>query len=150
MFMDWKAFPVGSRHILFSQNHTMCLWCFALTCKLTWHFYYNSWYQTFYNAYLPSGERSCCNKNLVSVCTLKQLIGGISRGFTNIKPNQNMSISDWKCSPVYEYWLNHSKWTFSAKISEGGHCIFPKVSELVTWHAYFNSLMSSLTESFWI
>ena len=73
------------------------------------------------------GVRSCCNKNLVSVCTLKQNIGGISRGFTNIKSNQNISISNWKCSPVHTYRLNQSKWTISKQISERGVlCFIPR------------------------
>ena len=61
---------------------------------------------------LPSGYRSCCNENLMSVCTLKQNSGGTSSGFTNIKSNRNMSRFDWKCSPVYRYWLNQSKSSF--------------------------------------
>ena len=75
---------------------------------------------------LSSGDRSCCNKNLVSVCTLTQSITGTSRGFTNIKSNRFMSRSDCKYSEVYTYRLNQSKWTFSTKISGGGRCIFPR------------------------
>ena len=66
----------------------------------------------------------------MSVCTLKQNIGGTSRGFTNIiKSNQNVFRSDWKCSPVHTYRFNQSKWTFSTPISEAGRCVFPKVGE---------------------
>ena len=36
----------------------------------------------------------------MSVCTLKQNIGGISHSFTKIKLNRNVSRSDWKCAPV--------------------------------------------------
>ena len=36
---------------------------------------------------LPSEGRSCCNKNLVLSGTLKQTVGGTTRGFTNIKSN---------------------------------------------------------------
>ena len=68
----------------------------------------------------------------MSVYTLKQNISGTLCGFTNMKSNQNISRSDWKCSPVHEYRLNQSKWTFCSKIPQGGHCIFPKVGEWVT------------------
>ena len=77
---------------------------------------------------LPSGNRSCCNENLMSVCLLKQNIRGTSHGFTNIESNWNMSRSDWNCSSVHTYRLNHSKWTFFTKIWEGGR-IFPKVGD---------------------
>ena len=63
---------------------------------------------------LPSGNRSCSTPNLISVCTLAQSSGGTSCGFTNIKSNWNMSRSDCKCSPVHKYWLDQSKWVFSA------------------------------------
>ena len=43
---------------------------------------------------LNSRDGSCCNKNLVLIFALKQSIGGISHGFTNIKSNRNMSGSD--------------------------------------------------------
>ena len=62
---------------------------------------------------LPSGERSYCNKNLVSVCTLKQNIGGPSWRSVNIKSNRNMSRSDWKCCAVCKHRLSQSKWSFS-------------------------------------
>ena len=62
---------------------------------------------------LPSGNRSCFKRNLISVCTLKQSSGGTSCGLTNIKSDWNVSGSDWKCSLVHKYWLNQSKWTFS-------------------------------------
>ena len=71
-------------------------------------------------------------KNLMPVYTLKQSSGGTSRGFTNIKLNRSMFRSDWKCSPVYRYWLNQSKWTFSTEISKGTRYVFPKVCEWVT------------------
>ena len=92
------------------RNHSMFLHCFALTCKLKWDFYYNS---PFLHC-LSIGYWSCCNKNLMPVCTLKQNNGGTSNGFTNMKSNRNMSRSDWKYSPIHKYQSNHSKWTFSA------------------------------------
>ena len=58
----------------------MCLHCFALTCKLKWDFDYNS---SFLQR-LPSGNRSCCSQNLISVRTFKQSSGGSSCGFTSI------------------------------------------------------------------
>ena len=65
----------------------------------------------FYNANpLDGGAASI--KNLVSVWTLKQIIGGTSRGFISI--------------------LHFISITFSAKISEAGRCIFSKVAEWVT------------------
>ena len=57
---------------------------------------------------LPSGNRSCFKRNLISVCTLTQSSGGTSCGLTNIKLNWIMSTSDWKCSTVHRYWLNQS------------------------------------------
>ena len=67
--------------ILCMWNHTMCLHCFVLTCKLKWDFdYYSSFLQG-----LPSRNKSCCNQNLISVCMLEQSSGGTSCGFTNIK-----------------------------------------------------------------
>ena len=83
----------------------------------------------------PSGERNYCNKNFVSVCTLKQIIRSTSRGFTNIKSNWNVSRSNWRWSPVHEYWLNQSICTLSMKISEGER-FFPKVGEWVTRHVH--------------
>ena len=84
---------------------------------------------------LPSVDRSCCIKNLMSVSTLKQNSGGITCGFTNIKSKWSMSRSNWKCSPVHKYCFNQSKWTFSTSISEGVHYVFPKVGEQITQHA---------------
>ena len=98
----------------------MCLRCFALMCKLTWDFYYNSsWHQTFYNAY-PLKIEVVVIQNLVSVCTLKQNIGATLCGFTIIKLDRTMYRSDWKCSPVHTYRLNQSKWTFSLKYQKVG------------------------------
>ena len=110
--------------------------CFALTCKLKWDFDYNS------SCFQKVGvvKRSCCNQNLISVCTLKQSSGGTSFGFTNIKSNWNMSRFDWKCSPVHKEGLNQSKWTFFTWITEGARYVFPRVDEWVTQHAYVHSL----------
>ena len=83
----------------------MCPHCFALMCKLKWDFDYNS---SFLQR-LPSENMSCCNQNLISVCMLKQSSGCTSFGFTNIKSHRNMSKSDWKCSPVHNYWLNQPR-----------------------------------------
>ena len=92
----------------------------------------------FYNAYpLETGAVVNCNLNLISVCTLKQSIGGTSSGFTNIKSNWNMSRSDWKCSPVHKYWLNQSKWTFSTYITEGVCYVYPRVGEWVTQREWY-------------
>ena len=44
MYVQWKAFTVGFRHIsdgFCLWDHTICLRCFALTCKLKWGFDYN-------------------------------------------------------------------------------------------------------------
>ena len=106
--------------ILCLWNHTMCLRCFALTCKLKWDFDYNS--SCFQRVCIV--KRSCYNQNLISVCTLNQSSGGISCGFTNIKSNWNMSRSDWNCYPVHKYWLNHSKWTFPTYITEWARYVF--------------------------
>ena len=80
-------------------NHTMCLRCFALTCKLIWVFDCKS------SCFQRVGvvKRSCCNQSLILVCTLNQSSGGASCGFTNITSNWNMSRSDWKCSPVHKW-----------------------------------------------
>ena len=101
--------------ILYLWNHTMCLCCFALTCKLKWDFDYNS------SCFQRVGvaKRSCYNQHLILVCTLKQSSGGTSCGFTNIQSNWNMFRSDWKSSPVHTYCLNQSKWTVSTSITEG-------------------------------
>ena len=84
---------------------------------------------------LPSGD-SCFNKNLMSVCMLKQNSGGTLCGFTNIKSKLIMYRSNWKCSPVHQYRLNQSKWTFSTYISEGVCYVFPKVGEWVPQNEY--------------
>ena len=42
---------------------------------------------------------------------------------TIMNSNRNMSGSDWKCFPVYTYWLHKSKWTFPMKISEVGEWV---------------------------
>ena len=55
----------------------------------------------------------------MSVCTLKQNIGGTSRDFTNTKSNRNTTRSDYKCPPVQTYRLNQSKLIFSTQISKG-------------------------------
>ena len=78
------------------------------------------------------GSRSCFKRNLISVCTLRQSSEGTSRGLTNIKWNWNKSRSDWKCSPVHNYWLNQPKWTFSTLITEGVRYVYPRVGEWVT------------------
>ena len=81
---------------------------------------------------LSSGDRSGCNENLLSVCSLKPAIRGTSRGLINIKSIPNMSRCDWKCSPLHKCGLNQSNWAFSTKISEGGRCIFPNMGEWFT------------------
>ena len=70
------------------------------------------------------GVKSCCNKNLMSVCTLKQNIGRTSCGF--IKSNRNMSKSDCKCSPRHTYRLNQLKWTFPRKYQKVIVVFFPR------------------------
>ena len=98
----------------------------CLNMQTDMRFYNNSsWHQTFYSAY-PLETRAVAIKNVMSVCTLKQNIGGTSCGFTNMKSNQNMHRSDWKCSPLHTFRLNQSKWTFSTWISEGWRCIYPR------------------------
>ena len=74
------------------------LLCFNMQ-TVKWDFAYNS---SFLQC-LPSGNRSCCNQNLISVCMLKQSSRGTSCGFTNIKLYWNISRSDWKCSPVHAF-----------------------------------------------
>ena len=86
----------------------------------------------FYNRHflqrLPSGDRSCCNKNLVSVCTLKLNTGGVSRGFTNIKSNRNPT---GKCFPLHTVKMN----IFHADIRRG-RSVYHKVGEWVTQREY--------------
>ena len=99
------------------------MFCFNVQTDMA--FYCNRfWHQTFLLQQILSPEGRRCNTFgvIISVCTLKQNIGSTSCGFTHIKSNQNMSRSDWKCSSVHKYRLNHSKtW-----ISGGGGCIFPR------------------------
>ena len=94
---------------------------FTLTCQLMWDFYYNS------SCFQGIGivKRSCCNKNLMSVCMSKQSSGGTSCGSTNMKLNQNMSRSDWKCSQIHKYWLI-SQTEHCARIRRGTLCFFPR------------------------
>ena len=76
--------------------------------------------------------KSCFKRNLISVCTLTQSSGGTSCGLTSMKSNWNMSRSDWNCSPVHNYWLNQSKWTFSTQVTEGARYVYPRVGGWVT------------------
>ena len=59
---------------------------FCFTCKMTRDFYYNiPCLQREGRRCKKFGVKSCCNKkNLMSVCMLKQNIGGISCSFTHI------------------------------------------------------------------
>ena len=72
--------------------------------------------KTSYLRLLPSGDISCCNKNLKN-------IGDTSRGFTNI--NRTEISQDPKCSPVHTYRLNPSKGTFCTKVPKVGVVFFP-------------------------
>ena len=65
------------------------------------------------------GIRSYCNKNIMSVCMLKQTIGGTLGGFTNVKSTQNMSRSEWKCSTVHKHLLNQPNEYFPHKTDVG-------------------------------
>ena len=121
--MYWGAFPVVSKHISVRSvclwNHTMCLRCLTLTCRLTWDFFYgnSSWHQTFYKAYaLYTGA---------VVMEISWQFGAY-RGFANIKSTRNMSRSYWKCSPAHKYRLHKSKWTFSGKYQKVGITFFPR------------------------
>ena len=69
--------------------------------------------------------------------------------FHKHKINWNMSRSHWKCSPVHKYWLNQSKLTFSAYITEGVHCVYPRMGEWVTRHVITHPLGGDLWCLLW-
>ena len=83
---------------------------------------------------LPSGDGSCCNKNLVSVFTLKQNIGDTSHGFTNIKSNRNISRSEMLSSSYISVKL--IKMNIFPRKTKGGRCILSKVVDWVTRPEY--------------
>ena len=75
--------------ILCLWNHTTRLRCFAWTCKLTWNFYTSdillertNWHEIFTTS--TQWRQKLLQWNLISIFTLKQNIGGTSRGFTNL------------------------------------------------------------------
>ena len=86
----------------------------TLTTACVFYFYNRHFLQR-----LPSRYRGCCNKNLVSVCMLKQNIGGVSRGFTNMKSNRNISKSD----PEMNCSTHSQDEQFSRKYQKGALCL---------------------------
>ena len=104
IFLYWRTFPVGSIYIsvrfMFVKPHDVPpLLCFNVQTEMK-----------FCAEQLLFTTPTIWKHGLVLVCTLKQSDGGYTLcGFTNIKSNQNMSGSDWKCSPIHKYWLNQSK-----------------------------------------
>ena len=129
MFIRWKAYPVVSRHIsvqCYVYGTTRCASDALHTAMkiLLQQLLTPSFLQ---RIHVHSGERSYKDKqNLLSVCTLRQIIGGTQRRFTNIKSNRNMSRFDWKCPTVHEYRFKQSKWHFPWKYQKLGIVFFSK------------------------
>ena len=117
--------PVGSRHIsvrfdfmFVKPRDVPPMFCFNVQTDM-WFFYYNSlWHQTVFKAY-PLGTGVITIKKFLVSLHVKAKHRRHFAWFTNIKSNQNMPRSDWKCFPVH----NQSKWTFPRTYQKGGEWV---------------------------
>ena len=152
--MYWRAFQSDLdifQSILWLWNHTMCLRCFALTCKLKWDLDYNcSFIQR-----LPPRNRSSCNLNIISDTRLPLLPeykdtewAHPGAGSTLWKPILNLYNTVWQ--PRLNPYSNCKKtdtdifpfgphWILQDKCSDKNiSCHLRKLSWTHSWQGRFN------------